>query len=778
MPIDTITLEWFRGAATGITLDTRGRSVAVYGPNGSGKSSFVDGVEFIISGGKIGHLAHEYSGRKLEKAVINTHASDATSRVHIRIGSADVSASIGPTGRTTFANRDTLGNWDLKRIVLRQEDVSNFINANKSTKYSAVLPLLGLGSFDTTAHAVRSIARKIKDEVSLDHIKGQIDQIRKRLYAAFGSTEWDSIGSAIKDLHRTYFPASAAPVSLKSALPALSAEVSRRIGELDAEKACLLALRNACDANVRDALSQAISADGKVAGHSEPFLMERLSVLRAAARFNTGLGSSGEVQCPACGSNVEASQFKTHITRELDRLEAAALAYDARRAAYRKLADALSHFKAALNRPSVDAWRAHSNQERLKSQVEAIMAFDQNILLNEAVLPNLSSLVASVPLLCSHVEEAAKRTAPSVEQLFREQRMVEAACGIPELRALERHVEKIEPLVAFLGHFESEVRKEVNARTQTLIDELSSDIQRIWGLLHPGEPIDEVKLCLGDNDDDKAIDVGLRFHGKEQASPRITLSEGHRNSLGLAIFFAFAKRAQPEHPLILDDVVTSFDREHRCFVANVIASEFGDRQVLVFTHDDQWFTELSYRLPRDKWSFKTLIPWQSPSLGSSWDTRGEEFSVARALLDADPSAAANKARGLMDVHMAIIAELLEVPVPHIRGSRNELRNALDLLNRFRGRANDKLKCYEADGSCKKWQAPIEAAQAAATLLVPWGNSASHGRRVARAEAEQLINQCEAVISTLACVACKTPVWHAKVPGQHLRCSCGSVRWLS
>ena len=97
----------------------------------------------------------------------------------------------------------------------------------------------------------------------------------------------------------------------------------------------------------------------------------------------------------------------------------------------------------------------------------------------------------------------------------------------------------------------------------------------------------------------------------------------------MATYLAFAKRARPEHPLILDDVVTSFDREHRCFVANVLINQFSDRQVFIFTHDDQWFTELRYRLPHDRWAFKTLIPWRSPSLGSAWDARGEGFGRSR-----------------------------------------------------------------------------------------------------------------------------------------------------
>jgi energy-coupling factor transporter ATP-binding protein EcfA2 len=777
MTIDAITLEWFRGAADSITLDSRGRSVVVYGPNGSGKSSFVDGVEFIASGGKVGHLSHEYSGKKLEKSIINTHITDGSSSVRIKIRDVDICASIRSDGKVTFSNLEALASWDLKRIVLRQEDVSNFINSNKSTKYSAVLPLLGLGSFDATAQNIRAIARKVRDEVRLDHAKGQVDQIRKRLNAAYGSDEWSKISSSVQDLHQIYFPDAEKPASLRAALSALSNEIAKRVGELDAEKACLLALKNACDADLAEAVTRAVSADARIAGYAEPFLKERLAVLRAAAPFSANLKSDNPIHCPACGSDISSVDFDAHVTSELSRLEVAANAFDARRKAYHMLADALSHFKAALSSPSVKAWRSHHDQKELTSQVDAILAFDQGDLLDENRAPDLAPLLANVPFLCSRVNEAAKRTAPSVDQLFREQNMIEAAAAIPELRALESRINKTEPLLSFLRQFESEIRKEVNGRTQTLVDELSANVQRIWAQFHPGEPIDEVKLCLGD-DDDKAIDVGLRFHGKEQASPRLTLSEGHRNSLGLAIFLAFAKRARPEHPLILDDVVTSFDREHRCFVANVLINEFSDRQVFIFTHDDQWFTELRYRLPHDRWAFKTLIPWRSPALGSAWDARGEDFGVARALLEGDPSAAANKARGLMDVHMAVIAELLEVPVPHVRGSRNELRNALDLLQRFRSRANDKLRRCDPDGSYKKWQIPIDAAHAAATLLVPWGNSASHGRRVARSEAEQLINQCEAVISALACGACKTPVWHAKVANQHLRCSCDAVRWLS
>jgi hypothetical protein len=84
----------------------------------------------------------------------------------------------------------------------------------------------------------------------------------------------------------------------------------------------------------------------------------------------------------------------------------------------------------------------------------------------------------------------------------------------------------------------------------------SDDIADMWKALHPGQPIENVQLCLPN--EDKAIDIALRFHGKDQVSPRLTLSEGYRNSLGLCILPALAKReAGKDRPLILDDVVVA-----------------------------------------------------------------------------------------------------------------------------------------------------------------------------------------------------------------------------
>src|SRR3990167_7631011 len=93
MRIENIRLRWFRGSADSAIFDLNSKSAVVYGENGSGKSSFVDSVEYIIRDGKIKHLTHEYSGRRQEKAIVNTHIPEG-SKTEIEIAFADGSKAL------------------------------------------------------------------------------------------------------------------------------------------------------------------------------------------------------------------------------------------------------------------------------------------------------------------------------------------------------------------------------------------------------------------------------------------------------------------------------------------------------------------------------------------------------------------------------------------------------------------------------------------------------------------------------------------------------------
>ena len=323
---------------------------------------------------------------------------------------------------------------------------------------------------------------------------------------------------------------------------------------------------------------------------------------------------------------------------------------------------------------------------------------------------------------------------------------------------------------------EKGVRDEIRLRSKKVIEEISGDIQAMWAVLHPGEPIENIRLYVP-KEADKAIDIKLNFHGIDQDTPRLTLSEGYRNSLGICIFLAMAKReAEKNRPLFLDDVIVSLDRNHRGMIVDLLQKDFSQRQVVILTHDRDWYTELRQQLDGKNWLFKTLLPYQSPEVGIRWSHKTATFDDARAQLKERPDSAGNDARKIMDIELALIAERLQIRMPFLRAENNDKRGAHDFLDRL---IADGKSCYQqrVDKEHGPHKGAIEALDQANRLLVSWANRASHTFDVVSKEAERLIGVCEKALESLKCATCGKGVWFAVAEGSEwVQCQCGHIRW--
>jgi hypothetical protein len=125
--------------------------------------------------------------------------------------------------------------------------------------------------------------------------------------------------------------------------------------------------------------------------------------------------------------------------------------------------------------------------------------------------------------------------------------------------------------------------------------------------------------------------LAIRFLGlADSKDPRAFLSEGHLDSLGLCLFLAAVRSFNPPGSLlVLDDVLTSIDREHRRRVGELLFQEFADYQIVLTTHDEYWYDLLSTSARawgiQGKWAFVKIEGWSidsGPSLSevdSSWE---------------------------------------------------------------------------------------------------------------------------------------------------------------
>lgn len=780
MRIKAIELSWFRGASVKDSLKLDCKSLVVYGENGSGKSSFVDAVEYVLNGGKINHLAHEYSGKHQEKAVPNTHkpkGEKTALSITFQDGS-DLMVSIRPDGSSTKsgAGATTMGTWDCRRTVLRQDELARFICQTKGDKYSALLPLLGLQRMEVAAANLRQLAKSIEQQAKIIEVKAALKQVEMDRKAQFGADSDDDILKKIEGLYSKYCARGVAAADALSRCAALEAAIDERITSSTADQRRYLALLAAADLDIRGRVESVRNDSMSLADAAEPLISDKLAVLESTTGYVGRLGQQEEVKCPSCGRSIRVDVFKEHVDKERERLRELIVSFNNRKANLARLSDSVKSLKSSLGMAAAKPWRDGLSTGSMADNFACLDDIDPEEVRTTCTGERLNAIQEKLLPLQEAAAAATRDAPPDARELSGDKLTVGVGRAVIRAKEQTASVSRVETLISFINSLEKGIRQEIRESCQTVIEEISTDVQTMWSILHPGEPITDVHLYVP-GDTDKAIDIGLKFHDIEQDSPRLTLSEGHRNSLGLCIFLAMAERErETSRPLFLDDVVVSLDRNHRGMIAELLEKYFSNRQVVILTHDREWYTELRHQLDDKRWAFRALLPYEAPSIGIRWSHKTTTFDDARALLKDRPDSAGTDARKIMDVELALVTERLRIRLPYLRAERNDNRGAHEFMERL---LSDGRRCFQKKkgNDYVAHSEAINALDLADRLLVSWANRASHSSDLVRPEAAKLIEACEEALGSFKCSLCSKDVWVADVASSEwVQCHCGGIRW--
>jgi len=121
------------------------------------------------------------------------------------------------------------------------------------------------------------------------------------------------------------------------------------------------------------------------------------------------------------------------------------------------------------------------------------------------------------------------------------------------------------------------------------------------------------------------------------------LSDSQIRSLALALRLAALKRFNTGAPIIaLDDIVTSYDADHRRAIAALLAQDFVGFQLIITTHDERFFVYLKDQLGDRNWHFTRII-----RLDPDFGPRFVDHRITDAMIEArwhDGESAANEMR--------------------------------------------------------------------------------------------------------------------------------------
>ncbi|MHA1414093.1 MAG: hypothetical protein ACTSO4_15930, partial [Promethearchaeota archaeon] len=157
--------------------------------------------------------------------------------------------------------------------------------------------------------------------------------------------------------------------------------------------------------------------------------------------------------------------------------------------------------------------------------------------------------------------------------------------------------------------FSKILKKEINEIFHTLANEING----LYSYLHPKDLHRNIRLEIDPNKRGSLV-LKIDSFNREGQDPRALASEGHLDSLGICIFLSFVKKFNKSIPIIvLDDIITTIDANHRERLAKLLLTEFPEYQLIITTHDGLWFKQLieNQRALKveHKWKALTIIDW-------------------------------------------------------------------------------------------------------------------------------------------------------------------------
>ena len=745
----------FRGIPGEMTVDFGdGESIAVYGDNGTGKSTIADALEWYFTG-EIEFLRHE--GR--QHAVRHVGGDD------IGETSVEVITSGALGGKVTFGDeRNPEAFQDIRQetFLLRGRTLADFINKTKTEKWKALVEILGLDAIESLREDLQRSRNDLRKEFKA--AEEQVQALRRALASGDEPVTHETVLGNLQQICRML--SVDPPGSLEQAIDPswlTTAVGASTLGSESSDRDGLLAEIKTLSLPAVDA--RRLESWNALVSSKRAQLLPRASLVREAKRLVDAQSIDG--RCPLCGQKVNEKELARKIetalvevfeaSQELDRLRDQIADWaDDLGAAHDKRASLQNRARAhALDLPPVPGFALAGLQET----IDSLTPLDV-----KAITGYLSELRKWDQAAGKAGQKAASSGASARDtQLV----MLAALCEqIRMWRLAERKAARAQRAFTLADRvFDAYQTKQKNDLAE-LLKRISQRVAQIYSALHPGENLAESVTI--EPWTAKGVELAVEFYGSRQRPPHGVLSESHLNSLAIALFLAMAEEFNVQLGfLLLDDVINSFDVEHRGRLAELLADAFSDWQIIVLTHDQQFFEHLSRRAP--SWRKLELTSWSYDAgpRTTRYESSGILAAARERLGSGDVHGAAAKARRALEELLQEVCEALWAPLPFRRGQANDKRELGELFKGVRRTLKEQSKPFleSLEPLLKNLEADVGA-----TL-----NVEIHGsrRRSGASEVEAALTRIETFDRTWSCPECRTRVWHRGTP-EAGRCRCGQT----
>lgn len=612
MHIQKIEIENVRGI-THWEEELGNENIRILGPNGSGKSSVIQSVEFVLTGDisrlrgtgtqdiPFAEYASHVEADPGEAWVTATFARDGNRNVTMKrwISEPDNPKIVKPS------DLDEVPDWLHKQMaaaklghsILDRDRLLRFVTAPEGKRGDRIDELFGIEQVDAKRKSLKEAVRKHKKD---DHQKvaKEKDKADQRFFDLFPSGV-STRSNALEHINERREEHGAQKIeSLNEDFTRdieMGEEISVDALQSEGTVSLLEQIADQFERQREDFRTKLENLRNKTSElQTEDDLDRELDTLELV---ETGLSIADRYdgQCPLCLEEWDDDELQNHLkdrrnhaSHLQDLKQQLESKYDEMNDLIIEYTDDLASLRSELQEDYPEA------TTRIAQVTERARSWKED--LNKGSLSDLSTVSDSetkvfpeairneIHRLLEVAEEkpALKSTTENVDLLVR------ADDRYAELMNRKQEEENAETIQAVLNDVEQHF---LDSRSRVLTEaftEIRTRFEEYYEEMHRDEEAADFSAIL------EPTDTGVRFepefYNKGHHHPGAVHSEGHRDSMGLALFLAMSDvGGEAIDILLLDDVMMSIDSGHRSNIANLLAGDVSERyQILLTTHDKTW----------------------------------------------------------------------------------------------------------------------------------------------------------------------------------------------
>lgn len=605
--IKNILIESFRGITrTSLALD--GLNQVFRGDNGTGKSSIVDAIEFFFTGGL--KSLQDTQGLSLRRHA--PHVSSAPEDIKIAItfnpGNISLERTLIQEPKCPPQLRGYFETASKGTCILRRTQILEFITSKPADRFRAVSSIIGIEKLDDYELKLKHVSDSLAS--ARDMLISKASVSRNAITTALNINEVSddtilkAINQKLKELSLSNLESLDSIIEYSQSL-IRRAKTSPEISRIQYFQTVKSASNVFTEENKEELLSQIrivnnaieklVSEDQRKATVLADFLEKSVKILEI---WDDSI-------CPLCEQSIDDGVLLKNVEKRLKTVRLLSKEFSELKSACDAALSILNPLLYTLSRFSdklAESEYFASNKKGIDSIVKAL----DDLKIRLGTVQDIKGLISIEALSvtfkqtkyeCSAVSKLCDDIISKEKPTKREEQILEALNLLQTIKGATQELNKYIPEIAnaskcatVASTLYNKFVSTKNSIIRSVFNVIQNDIEKYYQMLHSTDRHKNIKIVLLRR---ASIELKIDSFGQPEEDPRAYSSEGHLDSLGLCIFLAFVRKFNQDCSLIvLDDVVTTVDANHRKMICELLNNEFGDKQLLITTHEYLWFRQI------------------------------------------------------------------------------------------------------------------------------------------------------------------------------------------